>query len=194
MPQGYKAPGKAPLLKKALYSLKQAGRQWYQKLWEVLQTFRLKQTASDPHMFIVHKVVDFIHQTLILSVYMDNLLPISNKVLTNDFKQWIHQYFTVTTPSDAEYFLGIWLQRDRLMDHPWLIMDQHQFIKLILNQFPTGSGKATTPLSVSFHPLPNEEPKEDNDPEFVWTYQGKLGSLMYLTLGTRPDIAYTVGF
>ena len=60
IPEGFNKCHGAKVLRlcKALYGLKQAGHQWYQKLQEAMQTFGLKQTASDPHMFIVHKVVD----------------------------------------------------------------------------------------------------------------------------------------
>ena len=145
-------------------------------------------------MFVVHKVVHGVKCTLILPVYVDDLLPIGDKVLTNNFEHWIHDYFEVTTPTDATYFLGLWLHHDRTTEYPWLTLDQHQFIKLILSRFTDiGSTKATTPLSSSFRTLPNEEPKENNNPNFIQVYQSKLGSLMYLMLGTRPDIAYTVG-
>ena len=185
---------KVLLLRKALYSLKQAGQQWYRKLQEALQTFGLKQTTSNPHTFVAHKVVDGIKRTLILPVYVDDLLPIGNKVLTDDFEHWIHDFFEVTTPTDATYFLGLRLHCDRTTEYPWLTLDQHQFIKLILSHFTNiGSTKATTPLPSSFRAIPNKEPKENNNPDFVRVYQSKLGSLMYLMLGTRPDIAYTVG-
>ena len=114
--------------------------------------------------------------------------------ITDDFERWIHDFFEVTTPTDATYFLGLRLHRDRTTEYPWLTLDQHQFIKLILSHFTNiGSTKATTPLPSSFRAIPNEEPKENSDPDFVRVYQSKLGSLMYLMLGTRPDVAYAVG-
>ena len=70
----------------------------------------------------MHKVVDGIKRTLILPVYVDNLLPISDKVLTDDFENWIHDYF-ITTPTDATYFLGLQLHRDRTTEYPWLTLD-----------------------------------------------------------------------
>ena len=92
IPEGFMNNGiktKVLHLRKAIYGLKQAGRQWYRKLREALKKFGLVQTSSDPHTFITHKVVDSINRTLILPVYVDNLLPIGDKVLTDDFKHWI---------------------------------------------------------------------------------------------------------
>ena len=41
--------------------------------------------------------------------------------------------------------------------------------------------------------VPNPEPKEDNNPGLVQTFQSAVGQLMYLMMATRPDIAFTVG-
>ena len=115
IPKGYNKEGlegKVIKLRKAIYGLRQAGCQWYQKLKKVLKKFSLKQTASDPHTFAVQKVVQGVHLTLILPIYVDDLIPISNKALTNNFEYWIHDYFEVTDPTDVEYFLGIQVHRD----------------------------------------------------------------------------------
>ena len=41
--------------------------------------------------------------------------------------------------------------------------------------------------------VPNDEPVEDVIPAVRQLYQSKIGSLMYLMLGTRPDLAYSIG-
>jgi len=153
----------------------------------------LKQTISDPHTFVTCKIVEGSQCTLILPVYVDDLLPLGNKVLTDEFEKWIGNYFETTAPTDAKYFLGLRLRRNRIVEIPWLTLDQHQFIKVILDRFEVIPGKATTPFASGYRPIPNSEPKEDNNLNFVRTYQSKLGSLMYLMLGTRPDIAFAVG-
>ena len=50
-----------------------------------------------------------------------------------------------------------------------------------------------TPLSTTEDLVPNDEPVEDVIPAVRQLYQSKIGSLMYLMLGTRPDLAYSVG-
>ena len=94
IPEGFMNNGiktKVLCLQKAIYSLKQAGRQWYRKLREALKQFSLVQTSSDPHTFVMHKKVDGINRTLILPIYVYNLLPIGDKVLTDNFECWIPQ-------------------------------------------------------------------------------------------------------
>jgi len=51
----------------------------------------------------------------------------------------------------------------------------------------------STPLSSTENLVPNEEPIENVVPEVRRRYQSIVGSLMYLMLGTRPDLAYSVG-
>lgn len=61
-------------LNRAIYGLKQAGRQWYNRLNEVLQSIGLKPTRSDPCMF-----VDTLETTTtIVLVYVDDITIASN--------------------------------------------------------------------------------------------------------------------
>lgn len=62
---------------------------------------------NDPHTYVTHKVVNGIKRTLILPVYVDDLLPIGDKVLCNEFERWIPEYFDVTIAGDVSLFLGI---------------------------------------------------------------------------------------
>ena len=113
-PQGYDVPdGHVLLLKKALYGLKQAGCQWYLILKEKMAKFGLKQVKLEPHTFVVQKVVNNKRCTLIIPVYVDNLFPIGDKVLTDKFEAWLPAYFDITPPVDAHFFLGIRMIRDR---------------------------------------------------------------------------------
>ena len=50
-----------------------------------------------------------------------------------------------------------------------------------------------TPLSSQEDLVPNPEPVGEVNPVVQTKYQSFIGSLMYLMLGTRPDIAYAVG-
>jgi len=117
---------------KALYGLKQAGRQWYQKLSETMAEFKATRIPSDPHTFMVTKVIDKVKRALILPVYVDDLFPFGDKVLTDDFEKWIPEYFDTSTPCDAHYLLGIRITRDRspwFLQQPWISLDQINFIE-----------------------------------------------------------------
>jgi len=191
-PEGYDIPeGHVLLLKKALYGLKQAGRQWYKRLREAVTKFDLKPLVNDPHTYVAHKVIDGVKRTLILPVYVDDLIPIGDKVLCDEFEKWIPNYFNVTIAGDASLILGIRVIRNRTADTPFLSLDQEVFAKDIVQRTGHDTGSpSSTPLSsqeklTKFDGEPN--------PELSGGYRTIIGSLMYLMLGTRPDLAYAVG-
>ena len=116
---------------KALYGLKQVGRQWYHKLRGVMKDFGIKRIPSDPHSFIVTKQVKGAWKLLIVPVYVDDLFPFSDKVLTDEFEKYIPNYFETSTPCDTHYLLGIRITRSHNPPQgvqPWISLDQVNFI------------------------------------------------------------------
>ena len=69
-------------------------------------------------------------------------------------------------------------------------LDQQKYLKKLLDRFNMQNAKiAHTPLPTGYTPLENKEPVNQ---QIRQKYQAVIGSLLYLMLGTRPDIAYTV--
>ena len=69
-----------------------------------------------------------------------------------------------------------------------LILDQQDYLKKIVTQFGLDDAKsAITPLPERY-----EENKGTCTPEFRQQYQSVIKSLLYIMLGTRPDISYAV--
>jgi hypothetical protein len=194
-PEGLNIPdGMVLRLCKAIYGLRQAGRQWYLKLKSVLIEMGFTQVIHDPHTFVCRRQEGGTTQVLIVPIYVDDLLPVGDKALADRFEAEIAKHFDVTIIGDASYFLGIRVQRERDPDNRGLALDQGQFAKTILerrNHDP--SLLADTPLSPLEKLVPNTEPVENADRSTVRQYQSDIGSLMYLMLGTRPDLAYAVG-
>ena len=194
-PEGLDIPdGMVLRLDKAIYGLRQAGRQWYLKLKSVLVEMGFKQIVNDPHTFIIHRQEGDIKETLVVPIYVDDLLPVGDKYLADCFEAGIAKHFDVTILGDASYFLGIRVQRERDPDSRGLSLDQAQFTKTILERRDHDPTRITsTPLSSLEKLVPNTEPVESANRKTVKQYQSDIGSLMYLMLGTRPDLAYAVG-
>ena len=71
-----------------------------------------------------------------------------------------------------------------------MILDQQDYLKKIVTRFGLDDAKsAITPLPERYEP---EENKGSCTPEFRQQYQSVIGSLLYIMLGTRPDISYAV--
>ena len=197
-PQGYDVPDKHVLrLTKALYGLKKAGCQWYRKLKGSLSEFGLKEVHNEPHTFVVNKVVNDQKCTLIVPIYVDDSFPIGDKVLVDEFENFIPSYFEISPPCDAHYFLGICVKRNCSPSKgmPYLALDQIKYIELLTDLMKsegTPLKKYATPLSTQ-EIIDNPRPKEEANSDKVKIYQHLIGQLMYLMMGTRPDLAYAVG-
>jgi hypothetical protein len=146
-------------------------------------------------LFTVQKVVNQKTLTLILPIYVDDLFPIGDKLLTDQFEEWIGDYFDVTILGDASLFLGIRVKRNRTAKIPDLILDQQIYVRAMLRKHNVDTSKKSnypiSALGATYIERSKDEPPATRDE--VRKYQSLIGSLMYLMLGTRPDIAYAVG-
>ena len=71
-----------------------------------------------------------------------------------------------------------------------ITIDQSDYLRKVLQRFNMTNAKAAvTPLPMGYIPIPNDQPVDD---QLRQRYQQVIGSLLYLMLGTRPDIAYAV--
>ena len=81
-------------------------------------------------------------------------------------------------------FLRMRITRDSSKIH----LDQCTYLRTVLERCGMQNAKAAaTPLPAGYVPKPSEEP---TNPERRSRYQTVIGSLLYLMLGTRPDIAF----
>ena len=71
-----------------------------------------------------------------------------------------------------------------------IIFDQMDYLQQVLQWFKLENTKSVpTPLPEGYQPLPN---KSTATSELCAKYQQVVGSLLYIMLGTQPDIAYAV--
>ena len=139
------------------------------------------------------------HCMLILPIYVDDLFPIDNKELTDEFKEWIPTYFDITPPVDTHFFLSMRISRSQRpgftkdCSNAFVALDQLAFIESVLACVNMTLRGVKTPMTSTSHLELNLEPVEDNDPAKVREYQSAIGSLMYIMLRTRPDLGYIVG-
>ena len=130
-PKGFMVPGKKNLvclLKKAIYSLKQAGQQWHIHLHGTLEELGFqKNIASDVSIFIkCYNGGD----PLIILVYIDDLAIFGTLEDIKSFKTHISTCYKVTDLGEVSQFLGLHIARD----HPKKILtiDQSHYIQRML--------------------------------------------------------------
>ncbi|CRG92846.1 hypothetical protein PISL3812_09917 [Talaromyces islandicus] len=169
-------------LRKALYGLKQAPRIWYQTLTNFLRTLGFEPINADLGIFVRSGVY--------IAVYVDDLLIIGPSVAEiKNIKRSLRNRFQMTDLGPCSYYLGMFIRRDR--QNRILYLSQEAYIHKVLHQFRMNDcTPVSTPIDIS--------PVQGNGPEYVCPadqrieYQRVVGSLMYIMLGTRGDIAYAV--
>lgn len=175
---------KVCLLKKSLYGLKQALRQWNHKLSEALFEAGFEQYKNDHSLFI--KAKD--NTVLFLLVYVDDLVITGNSESEiESFKVFLKNKFKIKDLGELKYFLGI----EVLKSKNGLCLNQRKYCLELLHEFGLLACKPVmTPLPENIV-LAHKESDDDKYLKNITNYQKLVGKLIYLTL-TRPDIAYAV--
>jgi hypothetical protein len=187
IPEGYRVAnpkGKALRLRKSLYGLKQAPRQWNLTLDKTLQYFGFRRLVTDEAIYV--KVKD--DSITIITVYVDDMLLIGNSKSTilNTINE-MHSVFKLKHMGPVSFILGLKVDRNR--EAKSLTLNQTQYISFLATKFNVSiNTKVDTPMDQGFNTSCYTNKATDVP------YKEMIGSLMYAMLGTRPDIAFAVGF
>ena len=186
-PTGYTL-GKPTLfckLNKALYGLKQAPRAWYITLKTELAKLHFTESKADAGLFIS---TDPSKPALLLT-YVDDILIVTPKTTsTAALKQKLMAAFEARDLGRATFFLGMDLIQDPTAKT--IKLAQSRSIKDLLTKYGMDDAKtASTPCSTSIKLTKAGKPLDTQ----THPYSALVGSLMYLSICTRPDIAQAVG-
>ncbi|KAG7310616.1 hypothetical protein JYU34_003408 [Plutella xylostella] len=178
--------GKVYKLNKAIYGLKQAAKAWYDKINNVLcKKLGFSKSSSEPCVY--HKSGK--HGLTILALYVDDILLFTerNSQEKDLIKQKLNMEFEITDLGPASHILGM-----RLCKHDDRItLDQSKYIESVLQKFKMEDCKpSATPMETGV-----KLTKALNSGDISkFDYRGLIGSLMYIAVGTRPDIAHAVSY
>jgi Reverse transcriptase (RNA-dependent DNA polymerase) len=186
-PEGFEIKNqnnKVMLLKRALYGLKQAALAWWKELEAFMKTQGFYRAHSDAGIFIYK---DNRGRLVIALVYVDDGLFFGiDKSFVDKKKKACLKHWECRDTGDVTEFLGIRVTRDAGK----IQLDQRKYLAKVLDRFQMTNAKiAQTPLPTGWNPTEN---KNAVNPVIRQKYQTVIGSLLYLMLGTRPDIAFAV--
>jgi hypothetical protein len=117
-------------LKKSIYGLKQASRQWYLKFNNTVTSFGFKENIVDRCIYLKVSGSKFIF----LILYVDNILLSSNDLgLLFDTKNFLSKNFEMKDMGEAHYVIGIEIIRDR--SYGLLGLSQKAYIEKVLERF-----------------------------------------------------------
>ncbi|KAK6158246.1 hypothetical protein DH2020_005560 [Rehmannia glutinosa] len=129
-----------------------------------------------------------------LLIYVDDMLLISPCVKTVEHvKNCLSAKFDMKYLGDAKRILGMNIFRDR--KNSVIFLNQISYVEKILSKFSMLDSKpVNVPLAGHFLLSKEQCPKTDHDVNSMKNvpYSNAIGSVMYLMVSTRPDIAYSV--
>lgn len=185
-PPQFEEGNKVCLLKKSIYGLKQASRQWNKKLNTTLLEIGMSRSKIDPCIY--YRTVSELDM-LFLTVYVDDILCFFNNEETAlMIKKKLNEKFHMKDLGEAKCCIGFKISQN--IGQNEITLDQSVYIKKILARFNMSDCKSVyTPCD------PNVQLKNANNEKEIMKnimYRELIGCLLYLSQSTRPDIAYIV--
>jgi transposase InsO family protein len=186
-PEGYNdGSGKVWHLRKAIYGLKQAARQWFIKLTAELCRMHYNRSKADPALYVSTQHGDSCEMRRFLHSHVDDLTWIGHGV-SNDAKRLL-KVFPGRYIGEARHLLGLVIARDQersiisLSSLPLIVETVQRWSNLETREahcpMTPGADKSTDASSPVV------------DTEHVSEYRAIVGSLMYIASVTRPDLMY----
>lgn len=175
-------------LNKSLYGLKQSGYEWNKCLNEKLvNELKFNRLKTDPCVYV--KSVNGVK--IIIAVYVDDILLFSkNQSAIKQVKCALSKFFDIDDIGECRHVLGLDINKSENS----LSLKQRQYTVDILEKFQMSDCKAvSTPIN------PGEKLSGcDGNPcgkcgiVDQTYYRSIIGSLMFLAVSSRPDIAFAV--
>ena len=180
-------------LRKALYRLKQAPRLWYQDIDQFLHSHDMLQSDSDSNLYYSPT------SKLLSLLYVDDILLTAPTLgIVEEMKNKFKNHYQMSDLGPAKRYLGIEIVRHE----DYVAIHQQFFIQDLLKRNKMEYCKGvSTPLekntclswpqysgNSSSHALSHTSISLSLS---TAAYQSLVGSLQWLMMATRPDLAYT---
>nr|GEV87252.1 hypothetical protein [Tanacetum cinerariifolium] len=170
------------------------------KTWKLVDHPTGQKLMSCKWLFKLDMKTSFLHGNLEEVIYMrqppgyeqdDMLIACKSKAEIGSAKSLLKKEFDMKDLREAKNIFGMEIVRHQ--SHKILRVSQSRYVSKILNNFRIDNGKSVKmPLGGHFKLSLKNSPVRDYDVERMSKvpYANEVGSLMYLMVCTRPDIAY----
>jgi len=193
-PEGFEVQGKERYvcqLQRSLYGLKQSPRQWYMRFDSFITSQGFKRSLYDCCVYH-NKVED--GSMIYLLLYVDDML-IATKCMCDiqNLKILLSGEFDMKDLGATKKILKMEIYRDRTQKR--LFLSQKDCIQKILVRFGMTDSKPISTLLSEKEKLSamiKVQAQADQDYMSKVPYSSVVGSLMYVMVCTRPDLAYVV--
>ncbi|KAJ9553892.1 hypothetical protein OSB04_017937 [Centaurea solstitialis] len=167
-----------------------ASRSWNLHFDERIKEFGFAKSEFEPCVYTKFSgsIVTF------LVLYVDDILLIGNDIPTlQSVKNWLSKCFQMKDLGEAAYILGIKIYKNR--SRRLIGLSQGTYIDKVLKRFRMDeSKKGFIPMQhgIVLSKTQCPESSQDKDRMKLISYASAIGSIMYVMLCTRPDVAYSV--
>lgn len=178
--------GKVFKLNKSLYGLKQSSKCWNDEINIYLLKLGFMRSINDFCMYSLHHDRGNVY----LLIYVDDIVISGPNIdLINEVKNKLMTKFKMKDKGNLKYFLGLEIDYNR--EQGIMKISQSNYIESVLKRFNMYDCKTSnTPID------PKLKLNICNNRNLVTKkpFREMVGCLMYLMLGSRPDICFTVNY
>ena len=174
---------KTTKLERAIYGLKQSGRKWGHLCVDTLIEPGFEQCKADPCVFRI--VVDG-NVVMIVGVYVDDLSIGGSEEDCESLLASLNKKFpTNDLGEECTWYDGCGIERD--VELGTIKFSQEAYVESLMKRFDVQS------IS-DIHASPGADlgPRQDDEPGGDWPVREAIGSLVWLSTMTRPNITNTV--
>ena len=147
------------------------------------------QCKSDECLYTLHRK----GAVVFMLVYVDDIIIASSHPwLTEAVERMLAKHYEIKLLGELKWYLG--LHVEQTAEH--IKIHQHSYIQQVLTRFKMEDcNTEKTPLATGVQLSKSDAPQteEEKGEMLSYPYRSLVGSLMYLMLCTRPDIAYALG-
>lgn len=176
-------------LRKAIYGLKQSSKCWNEKINTFLVQYGFVRSENDYCLYSKKNKKGYIY----IVIYVDDIILSGlDKEEIDRCKSDLMNEFKMKDKGQIKNFLGLEIEYDKI--EGIMKLGQKKYAESILRRFKFDNCKeVTTPMEQKLSLLINIEKKEKIDCPNK-PIRELVGCLMYLMLGTRPDLSYSVNY
>lgn len=173
-------------LNKSLYGLRQSSKCWNDRINEFLLYLNFTRSQNDYCLYFKITTEGQIY----LLLYVDDIILASDsRILIEGIKRELINEFKIKDKGQLRYFLGLEVNYNK--EEGILSLSQNRYLNGILRRFGFDNCK---PSSLPIDPKLRLKPCENEKEKTKKPFRELVGCLMYLMLGTRPDISFTLNY
>ncbi|KAL7566018.1 hypothetical protein ACA910_011037 [Epithemia clementina (nom. ined.)] len=172
-------------LLKSIYGLVQAARQWWKRCVDQLKKWGFELSKADPCLLCRKDEKG----TCIVIMYVDDILVVGDRLALEDLKEKFMKAFSVKVEYTLKDYLGCELVMHKNKKMAWLGQPSIiQSLKTKFGEFVEKVRLGKTPGTPGYTTVRTENKEDCSPPQEQTFYRSGVGTLLYLTKHSRPDI------